>query len=175
MRHAMLSVLIETRDDEERLARTLAALIGGVVEGVVREVIVCDRGSVDQTHRVADHAGCHFLADGGIAAGIRQARGEWLLMLEPGARLDEDWIEAVRDHVGHSTMAARFTRSKNARQPFLARMFSGSRPLRDGLVITRRQALSLARGEGSAAAIARAVSARRLGAGIVAAPVSSKR
>ena len=38
----MLSVLIETRDEEERLARTLASLVGAAVEGVVREVIVCD-------------------------------------------------------------------------------------------------------------------------------------
>ncbi|TIR96069.1 MAG: glycosyl transferase family 2, partial [Mesorhizobium sp.] len=36
----MLSVLIETRNDEEGLARTLASLIGGAVEGVVRDVIV---------------------------------------------------------------------------------------------------------------------------------------
>lgn len=170
----MLSVLIETHNDEERLARTLAALVGGVVEGAVREVIVCDRGSVDQTHRVAEHAGCHFLAEGGVASGIRQAKSEWLLLLEPGARPDDNWVEAVLDHVGQSTMAARFARSKNSRQPFFVRVLSGRRPLRDGLVITKRQALSLARGEGSAAAIARAASARRLAAGIVPAPAPRK-
>ncbi|HHZ10954.1 MAG TPA: glycosyltransferase [Rhizobiales bacterium] len=166
----MLSVLIETHNDEEGLARTLAALVVGVVEGAVREVIVCDRGSADQTHRVAEHAGCHFLPEGGIAAGIREAKGEWLLLLEPGARLDGNWIEAVLDHVAHSTRPARFVRSKNSRQPFFARVLYGRRPLRDGLVITKRQALSLARGEGSAAAIARAAAARRLAAGIVVAP-----
>ncbi|TIU04590.1 MAG: glycosyl transferase family 2, partial [Mesorhizobium sp.] len=48
----MLSVLIQTLNDEERLARTLASLIGGAVEGVVRDVVVCDGGSTDQTHRV---------------------------------------------------------------------------------------------------------------------------
>ena len=69
----MLSVLIETRNDEEALARTLGSLIGGAVEGVVREVVVCDAGSTDQTHYVAEHAGCHYVASGGIAAGIRQA------------------------------------------------------------------------------------------------------
>lgn len=163
----MLSVLIETRNDEEGLARTLASLVSAAVEGIVREVVVCDRGSTDHTHRVAEQAGCHFLATGGISAGIRQAKGEWLLLLEPGARLDDGWIEAVLEHVGHSTMAARFVRSKHIRQPFLARVFSARRPLRDGLVITKRQASSLSHGEGSAAAIARAVRARRLGAGIV--------
>jgi glycosyltransferase involved in cell wall biosynthesis len=57
----MISVLIETKDDEEGLARTLSTLIGGAVEGLVREVIVCDRGSTDQTHKVAEHAGCAFI------------------------------------------------------------------------------------------------------------------
>ena len=62
LRLGMLSVLIETRNDEEGLARTLASLVGGAVEGVVREVIVCDLGSTDQTHDVAEHAGCAYLA-----------------------------------------------------------------------------------------------------------------
>ena len=91
MRLTMLTVLIETMNDEEGLARTLASLIGGVVEGVVRDVIVCDRGSTDQTHRVAEHAGCHYIANGGVAAGISQAKGEWLLLVEPGARLVDGW------------------------------------------------------------------------------------
>ncbi|TIT95003.1 MAG: glycosyltransferase, partial [Mesorhizobium sp.] len=93
----MLSVLIETRNDEEGLARTLASLIGGAVEGVVRDVIVCDTGSTDQTHYVAEHAGCHYMA-GGVADGIGQAKGDWLLLLEPGARLAEGWIEEVAAH-----------------------------------------------------------------------------
>lgn len=167
----MLSVLIETCNDEERLARTLASLVSGVVEGAVREVIVIDRGSTDQTLRVAEHAGCHFIAEGegGIAAGIRQAKGEWLMLLEPGARPDDNWVEAVLEHVEQSTDAARFARSRHSQHSFLSRVLSRRRPLRDGLVITKRQALSLA-GNGSAAAIAGAVSKRRLGAGLVAAP-----
>ncbi len=67
----MLTVLIETRNDEEGLARTLASLVGAAVEGVVRDVIVCDRGSTDQTHYVAEHAGCHYVASGGDLAVLR--------------------------------------------------------------------------------------------------------
>ena len=102
----MLSVLIETHNDEEALARTLASLVGGAVEGVVREVIVCDHGSTDQTHYVAEHAGCHFLRSGGVAAAVAQAKGDWLLLLEPGARLADGWIDDVAaacretDHAG---------------------------------------------------------------------------
>ena len=65
----------------------------------MREVIVCDLGSTDQTHYVAEHAGCHFMAEGGIAAGIARAKGDWLLILEPGARLLDGWIEPVVMHM----------------------------------------------------------------------------
>ena len=36
---------------------------------------------------------------GGIAAGIGQAKGDWLLLLEPGARLVDGWIEPVAAHM----------------------------------------------------------------------------
>ncbi len=168
----MLSVLIETRNHEDALARTLASLVGGAVEGVVREVIVCDGGSSDRTHAVADHAGCNYLAGTDVLSGIRQARSEWILILEPGARLLEGWIDAVLSHAEGTTGAARFTRARQFRQPFLARVFAGRRPLADGLMITKRQALSLARADGLA--IARSVSARRLGAEILPAQPSAK-
>ena len=120
----MLTVLIETRNDEEGLSRTLGSLIGGAIEGAVREVIVCDLGSSDQTHYVAEHAGCQFLAQGGIAAGIARAKGDWLLIVEPGAKLIEGWIEPAMMHMGKSIMPARFSRSRHDRQPYWARLFS---------------------------------------------------
>ena len=145
MRLNMLSVLIETRNDEEGLSRTLASLIGGAVEGMVREVIVCDAGSTDQTHRVADHAGCQYVAKGGVPAGIGRAKSEWLLLLEPGARLVDGWIEDVVAHTAKLTMPARFSRARGSRAPFLSRVFSGNRALAEGLVITKRQATALSR------------------------------
>jgi len=166
----MLTVLIETRNDEEGLARTLASLIGGAVEGVVRDVIVCDAGSTDQTHRVAEHAGCNYIAAGGVAAGIRQAKGEWLLMLEPGARLADGWIESVLAHTARMTMPARFSRAPASRQPFLARAFSRPTALADGLVITKRQAASLSKNGASAEALARGLATRKLDGEILVAP-----
>lgn len=165
----MLTVLIETLDDEEGLARTLASLIGGAVEGVVRDVIVCDTGSTDQTHRVAEHAGCHYVS-GGIAAGIRQAKGEWLLLLEPGARLAEGWIDEVVAHTAKQTMPARFSRARGSRTPFLSRIFSGNRALAEGLVISKRQATALSKNARSAEAIARGLATKRLNADIWVAP-----
>jgi cellulose synthase/poly-beta-1,6-N-acetylglucosamine synthase-like glycosyltransferase len=166
----MLSVLIETRNDEEALARTLASLVGAAVEEVVREVIVCDRGSTDQTHYVAEHAGCHYLADGGIAAGVAQAKGDWLLLLEPGARLADGWIDDVLQHVGKLTMAARFSRSRKDRAPFLSRVFTGGRALAQGLLITKRQAATLSKSARDAEAVARGLATKLLAAEILVAP-----
>ncbi|KAA3450796.1 glycosyl transferase family 2 [Mesorhizobium sp. SARCC-RB16n] len=165
----MLSVLIETHNDEEGLARTLATLIGGAVEGVVREVVVCDTGSTDQTHRIAEHAGCQYVTSG-VAAGIRQAKGDWLLFLEPGARLVEGWIDPVVAHTARQAMAARFSRARGSRPPFLARVFSANRALADGLVISKRQAASLSRNAGSAEALARGLATKKLDAEIWVAP-----
>jgi hypothetical protein len=156
----MLSVLIETLDDEERLARTLASLVGAVVEGAVREVIVCDRGSTDQTRYVAEHAGCHFTGD--LAAGIAMAKSDWLLIVEPGARLIEGWTDAVIAHVNKSTLPARLIRARAPRLPFLARVFSANRPLAQGLLITKRQAGSLAKNAHTAEALARGLAVKTL-------------
>ncbi|MEX0954448.1 MAG: glycosyltransferase [Rhizobiaceae bacterium] len=166
----MLSVVIETKNDEDPLARTLSSLVAAAVEGAVREVIVCDLGSTDRTHHVADHAGCTFLANGGIAAGIRQAKSEWLLVIEPGARLVDGWADHVADHTAQHTMAARFSRARTDRAPFLSRVFSSRRALADGLVITRRQAASLSMSAHGAEALANGLARKRLAAQITVAP-----
>ena len=166
----MLTVLIETHNSEEALARTLASLIGAAVEGVVREVIVCDRGSTDHTNKVADQAGCHFLADGGVAAGVRQAKSDWLLLIEPGARLVEGWTEEVLEHIGRTTRPARFSRARADRTRFLARVFSTRRALAEGLVVSKMRAAALCKSAGGAEALARGLATKRLAAEIRIAP-----
>lgn len=167
MRLGMLSVLIETRDDEEGLARTLASLVGAAVEGVVREVIVCDLGSTDQTHYVAEHAGCGYVASGGIKVGIAQAKSDWLLLVEPGARLAEGWTEDAVRHMSRLSMAARFTRSRASNRPFWARVTSRPRALEQALIITRKQAMVQARNGADAEGIARGLAMKTLDAEIV--------
>src|SRR6201996_1125792 len=94
----MLSVIIPTEGLEQPAVATLAALVPGAAAGIVREVLLVDRGGTDTIERVADIAGCNFLAFSGtraaaLAAGARQARSPWLMFLHAGAVLDSGWIE----------------------------------------------------------------------------------
>src|SRR6202043_1843236 len=95
----MLSVIIPTEGVERTAVATLAALVPGAAAGLVREVLLVDRSESGATiERVADVAGCRFLAFKGtraaaMAAGARQARGPWLMFLHAGAVLDSGWID----------------------------------------------------------------------------------
>lgn len=96
----MLSVIIPTNESERAVVRTLACLVSGATGGLIREVILADAGSSDETEKVADIAGCRFLALPGslaarLSAAAKEARGPWLLFLRPGAVLDADWVADV--------------------------------------------------------------------------------
>jgi len=68
---------------------TLSALVSGAAAGIVRDVVLADGGSKDETEAVADAAGCVFVqADSDLGARLRAgaqaaARGELLLFLGP--------------------------------------------------------------------------------------------
>src|SRR5262245_47553540 len=97
---SMLSVIIATHESERSLLPTLAALVSATAAGLVREVIVTDAGSRDETTAVADVAGCNVIVAKG-SAGTRQklaaaqARAPWLLFLRPGSVPQDDWIAEV--------------------------------------------------------------------------------
>ncbi len=100
----MITVIIPTRDSEGALVPTLSALVSASASGLVREVILADGGSRDETEKVADVAGCHFLKgphDPGarLRTAAHQARGSWLLFLDPAAILPEGWMREVRAFV----------------------------------------------------------------------------
>lgn len=94
----MFSVIIATHDSERALVATLAALVPGATAGMVREVIVADAKSSDETEQVADIAGCRFLSSGEppgarLKEAATLARGEWLMFLRPGVVPDTTWID----------------------------------------------------------------------------------
>lgn len=94
----MLSVIIATQNSERALVHTLAMLVSASVAGVVRDVVVADAGSSDETGQIADVAGCTLLVSGApLATRLQEAAGAarsaWLLFLRPGAMLEATWIE----------------------------------------------------------------------------------
>ena len=97
----MITVIFPTLDSQRALVPALSALVPGSAAGLVREVILADGGSRDDTEKIADIAGCHFLKgphDPGarLRAAAHQARGPWLLFLDPAAMLQEGWMREVR-------------------------------------------------------------------------------
>ena len=150
----MLSVIIPTEGIEQTAVATLAALVPGAAAGVVREVLLVDRAGSKVIERVADVAGCRFLAFGGtraaaLAAGARQARSPWLMFLHAGAVLDSGWIEETSQFIQGVSNSGRARAGifRYARSPyadtslrdgfkFVARMIAG--PSADqGLLIAR--------------------------------------
>jgi glycosyltransferase involved in cell wall biosynthesis len=94
----MFSVIIATHDSERLLVHTLSALVPGATAGLVREVIVADGRSTDETEQVADYAGCVFFSSGEplggrFKAAAQRARGDWLMFLRPGAVPRPTWID----------------------------------------------------------------------------------
>lgn len=94
----MISVVMATRDDEAHLVRALTPLVAASMDGLVRELVVADQGSTDATLAIAEDAGALFV-EGGLAEAARAAKGPWLLILKPSARLEPAWTVAARDHI----------------------------------------------------------------------------
>jgi glycosyltransferase involved in cell wall biosynthesis len=106
----MLSVIIATDESERALVSTLAALVPGATAGAIREVIVADKGSRDQTAEVADVAGCRILVSptplaGRLRAAAALARAAWLMFLRPGMAPDATWIPEVMRFVEQAELA----------------------------------------------------------------------
>lgn len=96
----MISVIIPTQNAERQLVPTLAALVPGVTAGLMRDLILADGGSTDDTAAIADAAGCAFLmgvSDVGmrLKQAVGQARAPWLLFLHADSLLEEGWVREV--------------------------------------------------------------------------------
>src|ERR1700730_9079320 len=97
----MLSVIIPTFESERVLLATLAVLVSGAVDGIVREVIIADGGSRDATAEIADIAGCRILVSTAplgarLHEAVTSAQGPWLLFLRPGTSFEGNWITEIR-------------------------------------------------------------------------------
>ncbi len=168
----MMTIILETRDNEAELAQTLSALVSGAVEGLVSDVIILDHGSRDGSSRVADAAGCRFLVSWDIKDVVRSARGEWLMLLEAGARPSGRWIDDLAEYIALNKAPARFSPSRLHRKPFFQRI--GRRAaLERGFLLSKRQAVSAAKTGMLLADLAKGHSVRTLATEIIPAWVAA--
>ncbi len=84
--------------------------------GLIRDVILADAGSTDETAEIGDIAGCRFLSLPGplgprLAAAAAMARAEWLMFLPAGVELDSGWEVEVTHFIERASekVAAIFT------------------------------------------------------------------
>jgi glycosyltransferase involved in cell wall biosynthesis len=94
----MISVVIVTLNSQSDLVAALAPLVPASMDGLVRDLVIADGGSVDQTLEIAEEAGATIVS-GGRAQGIAAAKGPWILLMTPTARLTPAWIDLAKDHM----------------------------------------------------------------------------
>ncbi|HEX9767705.1 MAG TPA: TIGR04283 family arsenosugar biosynthesis glycosyltransferase [Kiloniellales bacterium] len=112
-----LDVVIPALDAATHIEATLEALAEGRGGGLVRDVLVVDGGSRDDTVRRARRAGARVIAGPRgrgpqLKAGAAASAADWLLFLHADTRLAPGWSGAVAAFIGAaagSDRAAVFT------------------------------------------------------------------
>lgn len=101
---APISVVIPTLNAGDALAPTLGALTPGLKAGLIRELVISDGGSLDETRAVAQAAGAVWIPGtpgrgGQLRRGAEAAGGDWLLFLHADTHLSADWADAALAHL----------------------------------------------------------------------------
>lgn len=99
-----ISIVILTLNAAAALRHSLPPLAAFGALGLIREVILADGGSTDETAAIAEAAGGRMVVtDLGrgmqLAAGADVAQGDWLLFLHADTALSPGWDDAVRTFI----------------------------------------------------------------------------
>jgi rSAM/selenodomain-associated transferase 2 len=133
---APISVVIPTLNAQTSLAGCAAALVEGVEAGLIRELIVSDGGSNDDTQQIALGIGAEWVSGeasrgGQLKRGCSAAQGVWLLVLHADTQLEAGWSNLAAAHLQHQD--AGYFRLKFASAGLPARLVAGWANLRSKL------------------------------------------
>ena len=128
---APLSIIIPTYQAARELPLCLNSLLPGLESGLLREVLVIDAGSTDETRQLADQAGASVLQANEIGRarqlqqGAAAARGDWFLFLHADTVLSRDWAERCSAHIQTFTDKAAYFTLAYRSDDYMARIVEG--------------------------------------------------
>jgi len=98
----MISVILPALKEEPATLETLAALVEGVAEGVLRDCVLVSAKPSTLFEHYADAAGCAYIVEAGsyealLKKGADFVRSDWSLVITPGLVPSGDWLTALGD------------------------------------------------------------------------------
>jgi hypothetical protein len=98
----MISVVVSLDREDPAVVDTLAALVPGVAEGLLRDVWLAAPAHLAFAEQVADAAGCGLVSDGMDAAAragaaLARCRADWALSVAGGVVPAGLWMQAAED------------------------------------------------------------------------------
>lgn len=114
----MLSIVIPTLNSANELDRSFNSLMPALMDDMIKEVIIVDSGSSDETKTIAEAAGAKLINSEPnrglqLSIGAQEASADWLLFLHADTELEANWHQEVRAFIqatesGEKTAAFRF-------------------------------------------------------------------
>ena len=100
---APISIVIPTLNSQNTVRKTLASLFEGIEAGIVRELIVVDGGSTDQTREIVEECGGIFISSEAsrgyqLKKGVNLAKGDFIFVLHSDSVLETGWSEIVKKY-----------------------------------------------------------------------------
>ena len=102
----MLTVIIDARNERERLPSLLGQLTAGAVDGLVRQVIIVAGVGQADIADLCEETGADLQPTIEAAAAAATARADWLVVLPASFRLRDGWIGSLTGHLARGGQAA---------------------------------------------------------------------
>ena len=100
---APISIVIPTLNSQNTVRKTLASLFEGIEAGIVKELIVVDGGSTDETREIVEECGGKFISSAAsrgyqLKKGVNLAKGDFIFALHSDSVLEPGWSEIVKKY-----------------------------------------------------------------------------